>query len=76
MFLHNFLSFFSNHLCTLGFYVTFNVVKLYLLIFFFNFNMFNVCVNEAVQLLNSMNYCGRADYDDELRLIIRLSLLL
>jgi len=45
--------FFSNQLCTLGFYVTFNVVKL-MFIAFFNFmcvNMmvFNVCVNDTVQ---------------------------
>jgi len=47
----SFLSFFSNQLCTLGFYVTFNVVKL-LLIAFFKFQhvtmmVFNVCVNET-----------------------------
>jgi len=48
---------FSNPLSTLGFYVTFNVVKL-ILIAFFTFQHvtmmeFNVCVNNTVQLLYS-----------------------
>jgi len=52
---------FSNQLSTLGFYVTFNVVKL-ILIAFFKFQhvtmmVFNVCVNDTVQLLySSINF--------------------
>jgi len=48
---------FSNQLCTLGFYVTFNVVKLMFNAFFFiyfmfvNMVVFNACVNDTVQLL-------------------------
>jgi len=50
-------SFISNQLCTLGlYYVTFNVVKLMFIAFFFNFMcvtmmVLNICVNEVVQLL-------------------------
>jgi len=56
MFPHNFLVYFSNQLCTLRFYVTFNVVQL-MFIAFFNFTcvtmmVFNVCVIGTVQLLN------------------------
>jgi len=60
---------FSNQLSTLGFYVTFNVVKL-ILIAFFKFQHvtmmeFNVCVNNTVQLLYSNKLCcGRADYNE------------
>jgi len=56
-----FLVFFSYQLCSLGFYVTFNIVKL-ILISFFKFQhvtmiVFNVCVNNTVQLLySSMNF--------------------
>jgi len=51
----------------LGFYVTFNVVKL-ILISFLKFQhvimmVFNVCVNETVQLLYELS-CGRADNDE------------
>jgi len=47
--------FFSYQFCSLGFYVTFNVVKLILIPFlkFQHVMVFNVCVNDTVQLLYS-----------------------
>jgi len=49
-----FFVFFSYQLCSLGFYVTFNVIKL-ILISFLKFQhvtmmAFNVCVNDTLQL--------------------------
>jgi len=49
---HSFHVFFPNQLCRSGFYVTFNVVKLMFIAFFFYFMwitmmVFNVCVNDT-----------------------------
>jgi len=44
MFPHNFLVYFSNQLCTLRFYVTFNVVQLMFIAFF----KFHVCYHDGV----------------------------